>query len=188
MGRLPYLSAEDLPQDRRRLLDRPINLFRALAHNPAVLEWMAGLGAWIRHECPLDARLRELAILQVGYLADSPYEFTHHVEISRTFGVVERDVESIAAHDRGEATNLDEDAVLVLDVARQLTEGTTLDDVLWGHLSARFSESEILDLIFVVTHYVQVVRVLGALQIDVEPEYEPYRRLLCPFERPSGEG
>ena len=35
---------------------------------------MTGLAMYIRHKSKLDARLRELAILQVGYLAKSPYE------------------------------------------------------------------------------------------------------------------
>lgn len=34
------------------------------------------------------------------------------------------------------------------------------------------------DLIFVITHYVWVVWVVGALEIDFEPGYEQYRPFL----------
>src|SRR5690606_11222739 len=65
VARLPYLDREDLPEEHRPLLDRPINLFRGLAHNPDVLRWMEGIGRWIRFESRVDPRLREMAILQV---------------------------------------------------------------------------------------------------------------------------
>lgn len=178
MARLPYLSAEDLPQGERHLLDRPINLFRGLAHNSAVLQSMVGIGAWIRYSCPFDPRLRELAILQVGYVSRSAYEFTHHVEIGLSFGVTMDDVHALAVEARGEASDLDDEARLVLEVARQLTVGTELDDPTWERLTTVFEPSAVLDLIFIITHYVQVVRILGALRVDVEPEYERYRSLL----------
>ena len=178
MARLPYRSAEDLPAESRYLLDRPINLFRALAGNPTVLRWMHDIGTWIRHDCSFDARLRELAILQVGYLSRSAYEFTHHVAIGLSFGVTMADVHALRAAAHGRPTDLDEEMATVLEAARQLTVGTSVDDATWERLLALFGESASLDLIFVITHYVQVVRVLGALQIDVEPEYEQYLALL----------
>lgn len=178
MARLPYLDAPDLPEGSRHLLDRPINLFRGLAHNVEVLEWMVRIGGWIRHSCTFDPRLRELAILHVGYLTASPYEFTHHVEIGLSFGVTMEDVRALAVEARGEESGLDDEARLVLEATRQLTVGTVVDDSTWRQLIEAFGRSGTLDLLFVVTHYVQVVRVLGALEIDVEPEYERYRELL----------
>ena len=179
MARVPYLDASDAPPEtRERLSARPINLFRALAHHPRVLDWMAGIGAWIRYECDLDPRLRELAILQVGYLTRSAYEFTHHVQIGLSFGVTLEDVHALTALGRGEDVDLDPEARLVLEAARQLTEGTELDDSTWEALISTLGVARVLELIFVITHYVQVVRVLGALEIDVEPEYEQYRPLL----------
>ena len=68
MARLPYLDHSDLAPEHQDLLARNINLIGAGAQS--------GRGArltrrphYIRHESKLDPRLRELAILQVGYLA-----------------------------------------------------------------------------------------------------------------------
>ncbi len=178
MARLPYLSAEDLDPDDRALLDRPINLVRALAHSPRGLELMAAFGSWIRHDCELDPRLRELAILQVGYLSRSEYEFSHHVQIGRTFGVSDSDVQGLVADTNGEGSDLSERDRVVLRAARQLTEGTTLDDETWTDLTEHFTAPRLVDLVLVITHYAQVVRVLGALRIDVEDEYRKYVALL----------
>ena len=178
MARLPYLDRDDLPEEHRSLLDRPINLFRALAHNPEVLSWMERIGKWIRFESRLDPRLRELAILQVGYSSRSDYEFSHHVAIGKGFGVTDADLEALVAESRGEDSGLPPAERAVLRAARELTEGTTLDEGTWRALRDSFELPEIVELIFVITHYAQVVRVLGALEVDVEPEYVEHLELL----------
>lgn len=177
MARLPYLDRGDLPEDSQDLLDRPINLFRGLAHNPAVLRWMHDIGRWIRYEATLDSRIRELAILQVGYTARSEYEFSHHVAIGYDFGVTRADVVALVADSRGEPTNLSAKDRSVLAAARELTDGTELSSGTWQSLQEYFSSTEVLELVFIITHYAQVVRVLGALEIDVEDDYQKYLKL-----------
>jgi alkylhydroperoxidase family enzyme len=86
MARLPYVDKSDLAPENQDLLARNITLHRALAHSPNGLRAFGGLGQFIRHKSRLDPRVRELAILQVGYLARAPYEWSHHVKIGRDFG------------------------------------------------------------------------------------------------------
>jgi alkylhydroperoxidase family enzyme len=69
MARVPYLDKADLAPENRDLLSRNINLYRVLAHSPNGLRSFSALGKFIRHQSRLDPRLREMAILQVGYLA-----------------------------------------------------------------------------------------------------------------------
>jgi len=83
MARVPYLDRKDVKPEHQDLLARGINLYRALVHSPDGLRSFSALGHFIRHTSRLDPRLREMAILQVGYLARSPYEYSHHVEIGR---------------------------------------------------------------------------------------------------------
>ena len=76
----------------------------ALVHSPDGLRSSCALGHFIRHNSRLDPRLRELAILQVGYLERSAYEYSHHVEIGRDFGVSDDDIRAIADETEGRAT------------------------------------------------------------------------------------
>src|SRR4051812_47110191 len=121
MARVPYLSESDLSDEDRPLLARPINLFRALANSPGGLRQHFNMGEWIRFGCELDPRLRELAILQVGYLTANAYEFSHHVEISRRFGVTDDDIEGLRAFHDGRPSDLGELERLVLTAAREMT-------------------------------------------------------------------
>ncbi len=176
MARLPYLNADDLPAEDRALLARDINLYKALAHNTAALRAFSGLGQYIRHRTALDARLRELAILQVGWLALSPYEWSHHIKIGHDFGVTDADIEALVAESRGEATTLEPLAKLVLRAAREVYAGPGVGYATFAALRAAMDEPSIMDLVITASFYCAVVRVLASLEVDVEEEYMPYLR------------
>ena len=171
VARLPYLSPDDLPGSERELLDRPINLFRALAHSPDGLRPLQAMGEWIRHGSRLDPRLRELAILQVAWCSVSAYAFSHHVLIARQNGVTDRDIDDSVADAQGQPNGLHEDVRCVLQAARELAADTTLADDTWRRLEKCLDNEQLVDLVLVITYYAQVVRVLGALRIDVEDEF-----------------
>jgi alkylhydroperoxidase family enzyme len=174
MARLPYRDASDLAPADRDLLKRPINLHRALVNNPGAARAFGVLGGYIRHEGTLDPRLRELAILQVGWTARSPYEWSHHVKIGFDFGVSEDDVRALIAHDAGDATALAPLDKAVLVAARHLTTQAELTDAQFADLRAHLSEPDLVELILVIGFYAGVIRILAGLRIDVEPEYQPY--------------
>ena len=81
MARLPYLEAEQIAPEYRDMLKRNTNLHKLLVNSPDMARAFSGMGGYIRFKSRLDPRLRELAILQVGWMEKSEYEFTHHVKI-----------------------------------------------------------------------------------------------------------
>ena len=44
----------------------------------------------------LDARLREMALIQIGYAANCVYEYTHHIKTGLRYGVSPDDIRAIA--------------------------------------------------------------------------------------------
>lgn len=171
MARVKYLEKEDLQAEDQFLLERPINLFRALVNNPVAWKAFRNPGLWLRHECPFDPRLREMAIIQVGYVTNSAYEFSHHIKLCKSFGVTEADIEAIIADTKGEKTNLTRLELAVLKAARQLTLDISIDDDVWSILAAELETERLVELVLIIAHYAKVVRILAALKIDVEPEW-----------------
>jgi alkylhydroperoxidase family enzyme len=174
MARVRYLDPEDLAEEDRELLKRPISLHRALANSTGGARAFGGLGTWIRFKSKLDPRLRELAILQVGWIARSPYEWSHHIKIGQDFGVTEDDVRALIADSAGEATDLSDLDRLVLAAARQMAEDGAIEEDTFVLLTRHLSEELMVELVLVIGFYCGVVRVLGSLEIDVEPDYQPY--------------
>src|SRR5215469_601995 len=95
MARVPYLDRDDLAPEHQDLLKRNISLMRAFVHSPNAARAFHGVGHYIRYGSQLDPRLRELAILQVGWLARSPYEWSHHVKLGHDFGVSDDDIRAL---------------------------------------------------------------------------------------------
>lgn len=182
MARLPYLDPPDLAPENRDLLARPINLFRLMVNSPGGARAFSGLGRYIRFESRLDPRLREMAILQVGYLTRSVYEYTHHIKIGRDFGVSDADIRAIAAETAGLPSGLGELDRAVLRAAREMTESHAASEATFATLRAALDPETLTDLVLVIAFYNAVVRFLATMQIDNEPEYQ---KLLAEFPLPA---
>ncbi len=174
MARLPYLDKAGLAPEHQHLLTRSINLHRALVHSPGMAAAFATLGGYIRHDSPLNPRLRELAILQVGWVARSAYEWSHHIKIGRDFGVSDDDIRHLIEETAGQTTTLDASVRTALLAAREMYAGPGISDATFARLREYLADELVTDLVVTIGFYVGVVRVLASLQIDVEPEYMPY--------------
>jgi alkylhydroperoxidase family enzyme len=129
---------------------------------------------YIRNESKIDPRLREMAIIQVGYVARSVYEYAHHVKIGLDFGVSEDDIRAIADDTAGKPTELDPLTKVVLKAARELSLDIRLSDETFAVLKQHLDTARLLDLFLAICAYNSTVRMLAALQIDLEDAYRPY--------------
>lgn len=183
MARLPYLDKSDLLPEHQDLLARNINLYRLLAHSPRAARSLNTLARFIRDGSRLDPRLRQMAILQIGYVTRSAYEYSHHIRISREFGVSDDDIRAITAETAGQCTGLDPLTRAVLRAAREITLEVTLSDDTFAALRQGLDPERLTDLVITIGHYNSLVRLIAALRIDVEAEYLPY---LEQFPLPAG--
>ena len=174
MARVAYLEKADLAPEHHDLLARDITLYKALAHSPGAARAFHGMGRYIRFDSRLDPRLRELAILQVGWLARSAYEFSHHVKIGRDFGVSDDDIRRMIMETDGFMSGLEPLARAVLRAAREMTTDLEISDATFAELRSHLDEERLTDLVLAIAFYNAVVRYLGAMKIDVEPEYLGY--------------
>ena len=174
MARLPYLEKKDLKPEDQDLLARGINLQKFLAHSPGATRAHHALGNYIRHESTIDARLREMAILQVGWVAKSPYEWSHHVKIGLDFGVSEDDIKKLIAESAGKNTDLAPIDKTVLRAAREMTLVGKVNDNTYAILTEHFSNEHLIDLLVTIAFYNAVVRFLASAEMDVEESYQPY--------------
>jgi alkylhydroperoxidase family enzyme len=183
MARLPYLDKSDVLPEHQDLLARNINLYRLLAHSPRAARSLNTLARFIRDGSRLDPRLRQMAILQVGYVTRSAYEYSHHIRISREFGVSDDDIRAIAEETAGRATTLEPLAKAMLRAAREMTLEIALSDATFDELRHELDPERLTDLIITIGHYNSLIRVLAAMRIDVEDEYLAY---LDEFPLPAG--
>ena len=172
MARLPYIDADQLPPEQRDLLKRPINLTRLLVNSPGMAKAFHGIGGFIRNKSTLDPRLRELAILQVGWMEKSEYEFTHHVKIGKEFGVTDEDIQGLFLETAGKPSKLDPLTKTVLKGAREMVRDIGMSDETFAEIKQHLSNEHMTDLVLTIAFYCAVVRVLATMKIDNEPQYK----------------
>jgi alkylhydroperoxidase family enzyme len=115
-----------------------------------------------------------LAILQVGWLARSPYEWSHHVKIGHDFGVSDADIQALIDDTAGKPTSLDGLTLDVLRSAREIADAGAMTAARFASLQSALGNEQVVDLTITIAFYCAVVRVLATLEIDVEPDYMPY--------------
>ena len=174
MARVPYLNQDDLEEADRKMLQRPANIFRALVNSPGGARAFMRNGNYLLNWSKLDVRLRELAIIQVGYLLNAPYEYSHHLEIAKQSGVSDDDIRAIAEESAGRETDLGELERAVLSAAREMTNDVSLSDETFAVLEQGLDTEDLVDLILAISFYNGASRALNALQIDVEDSYQHY--------------
>jgi 4-carboxymuconolactone decarboxylase len=173
MARLPLLDRDDLPEADRAVYDRlqasrgvPTgNIWRALANAPNLLDRILSLADELRHGVEIDKRFRELAVLMVGLVAKSQYEFDHHWNAAVKAGLAR---DKLAALSDFETSPLFDDAErAVLRYAAEATSGEVADAT-WTSLRAHFDERRAAEIVITVAWYACVVRILVPLKIENE--------------------
>ncbi len=173
MARLPLLDRDDLPEADRAVYDRlqasrgvPTgNIWRALANAPNLLDRILSLADELRHGVEIDKRFRELAVLMVGLVAKSQYEFDHHWNAAVKAGLAR---DKLAALSDFETSPLFDDAErAVLRYAAEATSGE-VTDATWTSLRAHFDERQAAEIVITVAWYACVVRILVPLKIENE--------------------
>jgi len=172
MARLPYLEADQVAPEYRDTLKRNTNLHKLLVNSPDMARAFSGIGTYIRFKSKLDPRLRELAILQVGWMEKSEYEFTHHVKIGKEFGVTDEDIRNMMAETEGKPSALEPLASAILKGAREMVRELAMSEATFAEIKKVLSNEHMTDLVLTIAFYCAVVRVLATMKIDNEPTYK----------------
>ena len=154
------------------MLKSNTKLHTLLVNSPDTARAFNGLGNFIRFKSKLDPRLRELAILQVGWLEKSEYEFTHHVKIGKEFGVTDDDIKALMEETEGKTSKLEPLARAILRGAREMVKDLAMTDATFAEIKKDLSDEHMTDLVLTIAFYCAVVRVLATMQIDNEPTYK----------------
>ncbi|MFI5457638.1 MAG: carboxymuconolactone decarboxylase family protein [Isosphaerales bacterium] len=123
------------------------NVFRAMAHNPEMLEAFLALNATLPRT-ELNGRLRELAYIKTSELNGCDYCLHHHRALGKKAGLNDRQVNETAQSETSDAyDDLERD---VLRYAEEVTRHINVDDALVGRLKQQLDDREIVELAMTV--------------------------------------
>jgi alkylhydroperoxidase family enzyme len=165
---IAYPKDEDLDPELRELISvlPPLNLFRMLGNAPASIKEFLEMGGSILMRSQFDARKREIAILRVGHVNNAPYVWHHHVEIGKTTGITDEEIEKIACD--GPVTSLDEEGNLLCRVAEEISRDVRLSDEALAQIVERYGNRGATELILCCCWFCLAARFTESTRVEVE--------------------
>lgn len=169
--RLAPLPKDQIPEELLKYTGadqgRPVlNIYATVARHPKLAKRWLVFGSHVLSKSTLSARDRELVILRTGHLCKSAYEWGQHVRIARQVGISEDEIKRI--QDGPDAPGWSPFEAVLLRAADELYEDTCISDATWQALAARYSEEQLLDLIFAIGQYTLVCMALNSLGVQLE--------------------
>ena len=178
--RLPPLAAGEWDDVLTRVLenspggtDEPMHIFATLGRADPELfrRWLGFGGALLAGSLP--GRLRELVILRSAARLGGRYEWAQHIGLAEIQGVTP--AELVAVSNGEGAVELVEWAPLeraVLRAVDETADAGAVSDGTWETLAEGLRESELIELLMLIGHYMMLTTVLGSLRVQLEPRAE----------------
>jgi 4-carboxymuconolactone decarboxylase len=170
MSRIPLADIEQQPESIRQWAARRgnLNVFRLLANAPKVFGGWTVMVDELFASTTFSARMREVIILRVAHLQDSPYEIGQHVVLARDAGLTEQQVNAIR-----DAGDLDEAGFspterAALDVVTELCTTHHLSDDSFDAAHGIFGDEAFTELLMLISCYYGLALVLNAADLDVD--------------------
>jgi 4-carboxymuconolactone decarboxylase len=143
-----------------------LNIFRTLVRSPDAFRAFSWWGGYIMARNSLSARDREIAILRVGWLCKSGYEWTQHHRIALQSGLNAAEIARIKTGAAADGWTDAERALLT--AVDDLNRDYFVSNPSWAELAKHYSERQCMDLVFTVGQYTQVSMILNSFGIQVE--------------------
>ena len=170
-GALLGLPGEQVPRAGSGHRFDPLN-FSVVGHmvrNTALARSFFRFNSYLLQRSPLDARLREMAILRVALRRRAAYEWGQHVKSARANGMTDAELGALISGNDG-FTGADR---LVLEATDALLENGKLDPSTWAALLDEVGVESGMDLIFVVGTYAMLAMAFDTWGLVPEPGSEP---------------
>jgi len=168
---VPMLEVTGAARERIEALGLEVaDLYRALAHQPAMLEAWLDFSSSVRREPAVSRALRELIILRSAQIHDARYQWRDHVRMAAEAGVSPEQVDGL--EDWASSTLFDEKTRCALAFTEEMVEGEVSEATL-GKLADLFNPAERIELILTAGFYCMVPRVLDALRLEPSTEDMP---------------
>lgn len=179
MSRITLLTREGLSPDQIEVYNS-INSgarggvrgpFRVLLHSPDLAKRVEQLGVYVRFQCKVPERLRELAITIVAAHWRAGYEWYAHAALAAKQGISDAVLEAIVA---GDAPDFAEEADQIVHayVTGLLKTGRVSDGV-FAEAKALLGERGVVDLTGLVGYYSLLALQLNAFQVPVPEDGAP---------------
>ncbi len=184
-GRLPLLDPKELSPDQAKLykvMDNTlipwgkqsgfvvetgdgkfIGPFNPSLYSPGITDGFSTFMDAEPKNTKLDKRTRQVVILTVGAVWNSPYELYAHTKEARKVGVPEAAIQALASGESPEGLTSNE--LVAHRFAQQLTAQRRVHDDLYREAKQAFGEQGLVDMVYLIGIYLVTCALLNCFEI-----------------------
>jgi len=140
-----------------------IGPFNPSLYSPAITDGFSTFMDAEPKNTKLDKRTRQVVILTVGAVWNSPYELYAHTKEARKVGLPEGAIQALASGESPEGLTANE--LVAHRFARQLTAEHRVDDDLYGKAKQAFGEEGLVDTVYLIGIYHVTCALLNGFEI-----------------------
>ena len=166
---LPPLSNQDWPDaltDMQDGFSGQLNVYRVMAHHPALVRAWADLRQHIVIDTSLGRQMSEVVILRAATHLKSSYEWDSHVVRARTLGLTDARISSL----KGDAANMEPNDAILVRAVDDLTQNARIQPETLSALIALVGHQGTLDLIATLGFYSTLGFILNTFNVPLDAE------------------
>lgn len=150
-----------------------LNFARVMAQHPDLYgAFLPFLGKLIPGS-DLPPRDREILVIRTLALCEEVYEAHHHVLIADKAGMTTADIDAA----RTDGPGLTPFGHALARAAEELVRDHRMSDETWAELTRRYSQAQLMEVVFLVGGYALMAMVTNSFGIQVEDDPDTIRRL-----------
>ncbi|WP_155768543.1 carboxymuconolactone decarboxylase family protein [Mycobacterium colombiense] len=170
MTRMPLVSTDRQPERIQQPIARPdtLNVIRLLANAPNIFDGWAQMTGELFKSPTFTPRMREVIILRVGHLQDSPYELAQHVIFGRAAGLTDQQIDALQDKANLDTVGFSNDERTVIDTVTELCTTRRLGDDTFATAQGLLGDEALTELLMIVSCYYGLALVLNAVDLEID--------------------
>lgn len=177
-GRIPLLSEEEAVAAAQEVgvseYVTALNLNRVLLRHPKMAKRFIAYFSDLMFENQLPARLRELAIMRIGWVTGSAYEWTQHWPLATGAGIAEDDLLALRGDWTAHEGFSDADRAVLAATDDVIERGRVTSEV-WQRCVEQLAEpAQLVELVLAIAGWRMVATILQSLEVPLEDGNAPW--------------
>ena len=143
------------------------NVINVMANHPPLAMAWSHFGKYFMTGHTLSKRQLEIVVLRVAVLVNSPYEWHNHVGYAIQAGITLEEIAAIRDFPNCEHSFTEEEVAIITAVG-ELIGKNNLSDETWNTLAKTLRQEQMMDLVFLIGHYVMTSWALSSFGVPIE--------------------
>ena len=158
--------------DAEERFEMLLNIFKVFGHTPKLGKIFTDSVMEMLQDSYLDWPTKELLILKATHRNDCQYCVVQHEAVSQRLGITAEKIADIDGDKYKTSPHFTDSERALLDLTVQIgIDANRVSKGLWDRLHDHFSESQIVEAVYVITQYIAISKFGDALGVVLEPVF-----------------